>query len=236
MAIIERFSLKDRVYQEIKRMIINGEIPPGARIKEEELAKKFGISRTPVREALGKLESLGFIRKNKPSGYVAREFTKDDIEEIYGIMGILEEYAVILAAENITSNDIKKLKKLLDDLEKALLRDDMEEVVKLNNRFHDILYGLSGRKRLVNLINYFRDLFNIFRRWLLIEKESAAIALKDHRKIVDLLERGEKKSVIRRTVRSHIERGKKLTLKKLEEVGRGEEKKDTRGEARAGWA
>ncbi len=232
---LERFSLKDRVYLEIKNMIMSGEIPPGTRIKEEELARRFGISRTPVREALSRLESLGFIRKVRPSGYMVMEFAREDIEEIYGIMGILEEYAVSLAARNATPEDIKTLRLLLDEQEKALRRGDMEEVVRLNSRFHDVLYGLSKRKRLIGLINYFRDLFNIFRRWLLIEKESAAAALEDHRRIVDVLEEGDRRR-IKGVIRRHIEKGKKLTLKKLEEVGRGEEKEDIGGKARAGWA
>ncbi len=232
---IEKLPLNERVFSILKGMIQSGKISPGERIKEEDIAKKLGVSRTPVREAIRKLESLGFVEKRKTSGYIVRSFTRDDVEEIYGIMGILEEYALILALENVDKKKLEKLRDLLKAQEEALSSGDMRKVVRLNNRFHDLLYGLCGRKRLIALINYFRELFNIFRRWLLIEKDSAIAALGDHKRIVELLEAGDRRR-LRMAVRSHIERGKKLTLKKLEEVGRGEEEKDTCGETRAGWA
>ncbi len=235
MAVLERLPLNERIFSVLKKMIQNGELSPGERVKEEEVAKRFGISRTPVREALKRLESLGFIERRRSSGYVVKRFDRDDIEEIYGIMGVLEEYAITLAVDNVTPSDIEKLKSLLTELEGALKEGDMRKVVRVNNKFHDILYGLSKRKRLIALINYFRELFNVFRRWLLIEKESATAALRDHWRIVELLELRDK-GRLRRAIRSHINRGKKLTLKKLEEVGRGEEEENTDRETGARWA
>ncbi len=235
MAVLERLPLNERIFSVLKKMIQNGELSPGERVKEEEVAKRFGISRTPVREALKRLESLGFIERRRSSGYVVKRFDRDDIEEIYGIMGVLEEYAITLAVDNVTPSDIEKLKSLLTELEGALKEGDMRKVVRVNNKFHDILYGLSKRKRLIALINYFRELFNVFRRWLLIEKESATAALRDHWRIVELLELKDK-GRLRRAIRSHINRGKKLTLKKLEEVGRGEEEENTDRETGARWA
>ncbi len=235
MAVLERLPLNERIFSVLKKMIQNGELSPGERVKEEEVAKRFGISRTPVREALKRLESLGFIERRRSSGYVVKRFNRDDIEEIYGIMGVLEEYAITLAVDNVTPSDIEKLKSLLTELEGALKEGDMRKVVRVNNKFHDILYGLSKRKRLIALINYFRELFNVFRRWLLIEKESATAALRDHWRIVELLELKDK-GRLRRAIRSHINRGKKLTLKKLEEVGRGEEEENTDRETGARWA
>ncbi len=151
--------LSDEVYERLRAAILEGNLRPGMRLVETRLSEQFGISRTPLREALQKLEQEGLVSARPGGGVVVVELTKRDIQEISGIRQVLEGYAAKLAATRLTEQEMDRLAQIVERTEKALQRGDRAEVAALNAEFHGIINRASGSKRLLKLINGFRQYF-----------------------------------------------------------------------------
>src|SRR4030066_1743714 len=112
-------SLREEVYDSLRKSIIHGKLKAGQRLIEEQLAHQVGISRTPVREAFHKLERDDLVARLPKGGFAVREFTKEDVEEIFGIRIALESYAAYLATLHISSERISSLEKKIEETERA---------------------------------------------------------------------------------------------------------------------
>ena len=167
LRVSKKKSLREEVYESLKKSILHGKLKAGQRLIEEQLAHQVGISRTPVREAFHKLERDELVTRLPKGGFAVREFTKEDVEEIFGIRSALESYAAYLATLHITPDKISTLEKKLKESEEALEKGDDEKVVQLHTEFHDLLYKSCKSKKLVEMINNFRDYFYRYRSALL---------------------------------------------------------------------
>jgi len=189
---------------------------PGQHLIEEQLADHVGISRTPVREALHKLERDELVTRLPQGGFAVREFTKEDVEEIFGIRSALESYAAYLATLHMAPDKISILEKKLKESEDALEKGDDNKVVQLNTEFHDLLYKSCGSKKLVEMINTFRDYFYRYRSALLHIQSGISQSNKDHHQMLEAMKKKDP-GLAERLVRNHLERGKDLVLKEIEE-------------------
>lgn len=214
-AVAGRRSLGLQVYENLKEAIIKGDLRPGQRVVESRLAMAFGISRTPVREAIHKLEREGLIRRNRRGGFFVPGLTREDIEETFGIRSVLESYAVKLAAARHRGSDLRQLEAKIRDYQRCLDQGRLEALPAINTQFHDLLYGLSGSPRLVELIHGLGDLIHRFRRVLLESPEMARISNDDHRLMLDSIRRRDADGV-EKLVREHIERGKQVVLQEFD--------------------
>lgn len=151
--------LSDEVYERLRAAILEGHLRPGVRLVETRLSAQFGISRTPLREALQKLEQEGLVSSRPGGGVMVVELSKRDIQEISGIRQVLEGYAAKLAATRLTEQEMDRLAQIVESTEKALRRGDRAEVAALNAEFHGIINRAAGSKRLLKLINGFRQYF-----------------------------------------------------------------------------
>jgi DNA-binding GntR family transcriptional regulator len=124
--------LRDEVYLSVKEGILTGEIPPGERISIGRLLKEIGFSPTPIREALLKLEQEGFVSRLPKGGFIVSRFTKNDIDEIFGIRSELERYAVGLAIDLIRKEDIRWLEMNITKSQGAGRKNRLNEVSRLN--------------------------------------------------------------------------------------------------------
>jgi DNA-binding GntR family transcriptional regulator len=189
---------------------------PGQHLIEEQLADHVGISRTPVREALHKLERDELVTRLSKGGFAVREFTKEDVEEIFGIRSALESYAAYLATLHMAPDKISILEKKLKESEDALEKGDDNKVVQLNTEFHDLLYKSCKSKKLVEMISTFRDYFYRYRSALLHIQNGISQSNKDHRQMLEAMKKKDP-GLAERLVRKHLERGKDLVLKEIEE-------------------
>lgn len=149
-----------RVYEEIKEAIINNTIKPGTMIQERILAEKLGVSRTPVREALRRLNSEGLIELIPGKGATITKITIEDIREIMQVREPLECLAVKLAAERIQPQDIKYLEEMIANWDKEINCSDQINFQSLSTRdiaFHEYLVEIAGNKRLANILSMLRD-------------------------------------------------------------------------------
>lgn len=208
--------LREQVYKKLKASILNQTLPQNKRLVEEKLAEELGTSRTPVREAIQKLEKEGLIHKLSKGGYAVSAVTDEDIEEIFGIRGILEGYAAYLATTRVTGEDIKSLEEIVDRAELCLKRGDIDECIRLNTEFHDRLYRIAKSSKLYGIINDLRDYIYRYRIIILRNEGMVEVSIKDHREMIILM-KSRRAGKVERLVRKHITRGKTIVKKKVKQ-------------------
>jgi DNA-binding GntR family transcriptional regulator len=210
-----RKSLGQMVYDHLRQAIVRGDIAPGTRLVESRIAGAQGISRTPVREAIHKLERERFIARLPHGGFSVLGLSRQDIVETFGIRSVLEGYAARLAALNHQADDLKPLDETIEEFERLLERKQLRRLPEVNTRFHDMLYALSRSPRLVGMIDALRDQIFRFRQILLKNERQARVSNEDHRLIMEHIRRRDAEGV-ERLVREHIVRGQRMVLKAID--------------------
>ena len=212
----KRKPLREVVYDSLKKSILHGKLKAGQRLIEETLANQIGISRTPVREAFQKLERDDIVSRLPKGGFAVREFTKEDVEEIFGIRIALESYAAYLAAIHITEEKISTLEKKATESVNALEKGEDEKAVQLHTEFHDFLYKSCKSKKLTEMINNFRDYFYRYRSALLHAPGGFKTSISGHHQMIDAMKKKNPK-LVEKLVRSHLKRGMEIVLKEIDE-------------------
>jgi len=173
----------DAVYEALRRNILDGELPPGHRLRSDVLANELKVSRTPVREALRKLESEGLVDASR-SGLVVRQSSEEDLVEIFYLREALEGMAARLAAENATRAEIDELHALFEDMEAVAARGDIALVRKLTGEFHLLVCRASHNKRLIQSLQGLLDHVRQAQSSTLYMPGRPADALKEHRALL----------------------------------------------------
>lgn len=217
--------LRGQVYKNLKASILNGVLPPNKRLIEERLAEEMGTSRTPVREAIQKLEKEGLIHKLPKGGFAVSTITDEDIEEVFGIRSVLEGYAGYLATSRATDDDIRSLEETVRQEEEFLRRKDTEEIIRLNTEFHDKLYKAAKSSKLYSIINDLRDYIYRYRIIIFRYEGMAEISIKDHKDMIGLMKAKNARQV-EKLVRKHIIRGGELVKKKMKQESRKKSRKE----------
>ena len=200
--------VREMTYEFLKSSVLSGHFNPGERLTEEHLAKKLGVSRTPVREALHKLESEGLIKPLETRGFIVSRDSKDEVEELFELRAILEGYALRIISEKISEEDLKQLDRLVAGAEDALRRKRMEEVFKWNTKFHDTLHGIVvDKKRLHRLLVNIRKYVLRYRMDTLQYPDGGKRAVDGHRKILLALKLKDP-DLCERMMREHIQEAK----------------------------
>lgn len=197
-------SMKEIVYEGLRKTIISGIVPVGERIVEKEYAERLNTSRTPVREALKKLEEEELVENIPRVGVVVKRISLEDILEIYKIRQHLEVLAAITAAENITKEEIKELGELLDLTESKNKMGDVREVIRLFGEFNIKIYEASRMKRLTSMLSKLNDYIEKFRDISIADKERREKALIEHREILKAIV-DKNTSEIERVVKKHLD-------------------------------
>jgi len=201
-------SVRERTYEFLKSSVLSGHFNPGERLTEEHLAKKLGVSRTPVREALHKLESEGLIKALETRGFIVSRDSKDEVEELFELRAILEGYALRIISERISKEDLERLNGFIERAENALKRERIEEVFKWNTKFHDTLHGIVvEKKRLHRLLVNIRKYVLRYRRDTLQYPDGGKRTVDGHRKILLAL-RLKDPDLCERMMREHIQEAK----------------------------
>ncbi len=212
---IERRPLGEQVTQHLRRLITAGELPPGQRLVEEQLAATIGTSRTPIREALHRLEQENLVVRRGKGGYKVRPISTREVEEYCGVRAALESYAVELAARHLTPSTLARLARNVDSFADALEAGDKRRLVELNTEFHAAIYQLAGSELLMRLINDLTEVLYRFRVSLLADTEAARRSLADHRTMLLALEKGQVAEAVS-ACREHVLAGGRWMLEKIE--------------------
>ena len=177
-------TLREKILETIRDAILRGVMKPGERVSEPELADRFGISRTPIREAFRQLESEGYLQVIPRKGAVVATLSERDIEEFYAIKSILEGYAARMAAENLSDKDIERLEVINSKLQEIAEEGDIKNFFKVHNEFHELFIRASGNDKLLALINQLVLKFNRLRLASLSQPGRMQISVQEHKKII----------------------------------------------------
>lgn len=211
-ATVERRTLAEQVYASLKKAIVTGELRPGERLKELELSRMLGASRTPIREALTWLQQEGLVRPLPIVGLTVAELSEADMHEIFGLLVVLESYAARLAAERITEKQLDKLQALCDQAEEL----DDDRLSEVNWRFHELLVESSGHRRLQAIIKNLRTSMQPYRAMTLTSADFRSRSVSDHREILALL-RSKATAQLEALMAKHLEIAREVTVHALRE-------------------
>jgi len=207
--------VRKKVYEHLKTSILSGLLSPEERLTEEHLAEMLGVSRTPVREALYKLESEGLIQPLETRGFIVSGDSKEEVEELFEIRAILEGYALRITSARITEENLQQLSESIKKAEVALKAHQINEVFKWNTRFHDTLHErVSDKVRLYRMIVDMRKQVLRYRKETLQSREGAERTLDGHRKILLALQLKDP-DLCERAMREHIRLAKEDALQTL---------------------
>ena len=213
---VESKPIREIAYETLKHAIITGDLPAGSRIVETEYAERMHISRTPLREALRKLERDGLVEYMLRRGVVVRAFTISDVEEIYTIRNCLEMLTLPAIIENATEQDIRYLRGLLSEMDEFEKKGDIANLSPRARTFHSALTAISGQKRIIRAIEGQDEYITRFSALSIAKEDRRSAAHQEHHRMVDYVEERnlEKFETI---MRRHIERSKETCLRALEE-------------------
>jgi len=186
----------------IRNGIMRGHLRPGERLKEDMIAKELEVSRTPVREAIAMLQAEGLIEAPQHRGAQVRSYTPSELEEIYDLRSILEGYAARRAATRITNQELTRLRRSCDAMEK-LRPDDLERLVRENGVFHDTILKAADAARASSMVGQIRALPLIYQSYAWYTPEQLQLSLEYHRRVLAALEKHDAERA-ERDMRDHL--------------------------------
>ncbi len=210
--------LRELVLEAIREAIINGALKPRERLMEIQLAEELGVSRTPVREALRKLELEGFIVMVPRKGAYVADLSIKDVADVFEIRIALEGLAAALAAERITDEELELMERHLVEKAEAISKHDMVKLVEVDTSFHEALYGASRNDRLITIINNLREQIQRFRTSSLAMPGRMKQSLDEHRSIVEAIQSRDI-ALARQAAQEHIENAESSMIESLKSEG-----------------
>jgi DNA-binding GntR family transcriptional regulator len=209
--------IREVVYENLRKTIISGVIPVGERIIEKEYAERLNISRTPVREALARLEMEELVEYIPKIGVVVKRISVEDVIEVYKIRHSLEVLAATTAMENITPEEIKEIEELLDLTEQKNREGDVEEVIRLFGVFNSKVYEASRMKRLAGMISKLNEYLQRFRNISIAENERREKALTEHRMILKAIVKKDEAD-IDEIIKKHLDYSLSIVLAEIRNI------------------
>lgn len=210
--------LRELVLDAIRQAIITGTLKPRERLMEIQLAEELGVSRTPIREALRKLEMEGFIVMVPRKGAYVADISFKDIADIFEIRAALEGLAAGLAAERITDEELEEMERLLVEKAEAISSSNMEKLVEVDTKFHEAIYKASRNERLTNIINNLREQIQRFRTKSLSYPGRMKRSLEEHCSIVEAIQSRDIQQA-RQVAQEHIENAENIMIEAIKKDG-----------------
>lgn len=188
--------LRDVVFQTLREAILKGDLKPGERLMELQLASKLGVSRTPIREAIRMLEQEGLAVTIPRKGAEVAKMTLKDMEDVLEIREALDELAVNLACTRITAGQLARLRRIKEDFAENTKSGDIKQIAEADVSFHDIIYEATNNPKLVNLLNNLREQIYRYRVEYLKDSRNYPILIAEHEAIVEALEAHDRERVV----------------------------------------
>lgn len=198
-------SLGDQAYEQLKRMVFEHELPPGSRVSEAQLTRQLGMSRTPVREALFRLESEGLLAAAPGRGFLVAELTVDHLVDIYRVRAVLEGLAAEDAARRATRVDIARLEDSYDAMSDANADGRDADLARMNSEFHALIAEISGNTYLQAMLDDIREVFEWFRTTALNVPGRRETAHDEHGRMIEALRAGDADAA-RELAQRHVHR------------------------------
>lgn len=208
--------LREIVFEHLRQAILTGKLEPAQRLMEVQLADELGVSRTPVREAIRKLELEGLVVMIPRKGAYVADVSLKDIIEVLEIRSALEGLAASLAAERMSESDLEKLKQIAHDFEEFLKFDDVEQMVEKDIEFHDLMFRATNNQKLIQINNSLREQVYRFRVMYISDFDKSNSLISEHRAIIESLESRDNGSAMEHAM-THIDNAQNFIIEKSRE-------------------
>src|SRR5438105_6080454 len=185
IALLQSSSLPMLVQKELERMILAGDLAVGAKLNEVAIAERLGVSRGPVREAFRALEESGLVRLEKNRGVFVRRIDVKEADEIYELRAVLDEFVGRRVTQTATDSDIRDLRALVERMDKAAAKNDLDAYHQVNLAFHDRLVQLTGNAKLVFTYRRLVNELHLYRRTALAQAGAVPLSSHQHHDIVE---------------------------------------------------
>ncbi|MGN0659879.1 MAG: GntR family transcriptional regulator [Emergencia sp.] len=209
--------LREIVYEQLKLQILTGRITPGTRMMEVELADEMGVSRTPVREAIRKLEKEGLVTIEPRRGAYASDISVKDMVDTLEVREDLEGLAAYLAASRMTEDQIEELVTITDGYSEAIRNSDTEKIISYDEQFHKYIVACSGNKTLIQLSETVQELALRFRYLYYDDFSRYENMPVEHRQIIEAIKGGDADAA-RATADNHVKKLKEFVIREGDEV------------------
>ncbi len=207
--------LRLQAYDVLRDAILTGQLEPGEHLGEEKVCRQLGISRSPLREALRRLEADGLIRIVPRQGAIVTEITKRDVADLFVVRKALEGLVARLATENITSKELAELDRICRAMEQCIGEHNVPAVVKANSQFHEVLIQASGNKWLSSFMAGLRDHIQRVYSSSIGYLDRAPQSLAEHLEIIEAL-RNRNAAAAEEVATKHVQRAEEVARKHVQ--------------------
>ena len=214
MTMDEFLPLRDVVFNTLRKAILTGELKPGERLMEIHLANRLGVSRTPIREAIRKLELEGLVIMIPRRGAEVAQITEKSLKDVLEVRRALDALCVELACDRINSDEEEMLKEACDEFERATETKDATIIAKADVAFHDIIVQATGNQRLIQLINNLSEQMYRYRFEYIKDENRHDSLIDEHRIIYESIVKRDKKKAAQ-TARLHIDNQEKSIIRQI---------------------
>lgn len=211
----EYLPLRDVVFNNLREAILKGELVPGERLMEKQLAEKMGVSRTPIREAIRKLELEGLVIMVPRKGAEVAKITKKDIKDVLEVRATLEALAVKLACQKMDEEQLERLRKVNKEFSVAASNKEIELLIQKDVEFHDIIFECTNNDKLIQIVNNLREQIYRFRVEYIRMKNDCTILAKEHNEILSCIEQKDITHA-KEIAAKHIENQEKAVVEMLQ--------------------
>jgi phosphonate utilization transcriptional regulator len=191
IALLRSASLSSAAQQEIERLILDGELAPGAKLAEAWLSERLGVSRGPIREAFRMLEEAGLVRQEKNRGVFVRDIPVEEAMEIYDLRAVMDELAGRRLAGSITAEQLKRARAIVDGMDQAARSSDADTYHLLNLQFHDTLIEFVGNRKMAAIYRKLVKELALFRRRNLADRAQLPHSAAEHRQMLKAIASGD---------------------------------------------
>ncbi len=195
--------LRDKVFEKLRKAIVTGELKPGERLMEVKLAEEMKVSRTPVREAIRKLELEGLITMTPRKGVHVSDLSAREINDALEVRATIEGLAASLAANRITPEELRKLKYIGNQFKTALADGNVQSMVKKDVDFHEVIYKATKNEKLMQISNSLSEQVQRFRISYIKDFSSPQDLAKEHAEILDAISK-KNSALAKEKAESHI--------------------------------
>ena len=200
----EYLPLRDVVFNTLRQAILKGELKPGERLMEIALAERLGVSRTPIREAMRKLELEGLVVMIPRRGAQVANITEKDLNDVLEVRIALENMAIEKACQNMTEDGMSKLWMAAKTFERTTAEGDLVKMAEADVAFHEIIYQASDNRRLIQVLNNLREQIYRYRVEYLKEEETRNLLVREHEEMTKAIRERDVKNA-QRIAYQHIE-------------------------------
>lgn len=176
--------LREEVFYTLREAILKGQLKPGERLMEITLGNQLGVSRTPIREAIKKLEREGLVVIEPRKGARVAEIARQELNDVLELRLGLEELAIKKACERITHEELKQLETAAKEFADLVSGDNLMELAEADVHFHDVIYRATHNRRLVQLLNNLREQMYRFRMEYLKDETARKLLNEEHKEIL----------------------------------------------------